>query len=99
MPDPIAFSGSPLDRAAIERRSPEWVSRQLADPAARFLPMHNLEPLVKLGDTRSLAWARGEMFDDVLPDRQPLLLGLDDGVAHFAVDVSPLPPHGTTPER
>jgi NAD+ diphosphatase len=64
--------------------------RQLADPAARFLPMHNLEPLVKLGDTRSLAWARGEMFDDVLPDRQPLLLGLDEGVAHFAVDVSPL---------
>ena len=64
MTDPIAFSGSPLDRAAIERRDPVWIEAQLADPAARFLPLCSLDPLVKLGETRALAWARAELFDD-----------------------------------
>jgi NAD+ diphosphatase len=90
MPDPIAFSGSPLDRAATKRRDAAWVERQLADPAARFLPLWNLDPLVKLGDERSLAWARRELFDDIGPAPLPLLLGIDEGVAHFAVDVSSL---------
>jgi len=85
---PIAFSGSPLDRAAQERRDPAWLAAQRADPAARFLPLYRLDPLVKLGDDRSLAWARGELFDDIDPPPEPLLLGLDAGVAHFAVDVS-----------
>ncbi len=88
MTDPIAFSGSPLDRAAIERRDPVWIEAQLADPAARFLPLCSLDPLVKLGETRALAWARAELFDDLDPRPKPMLLGVDDGIAHFAVDVS-----------
>ena len=88
MPDPIAFSGSPLHRAAIERRDPAWLADRLADSAARFLPLYELDPLVKLGDTRALAWARGELFDDLAVRPEPMLLGLEDGVAHFAVDVS-----------
>jgi NAD+ diphosphatase len=43
---------------------------------------------VKLGENHSLAWARRELFDDVEPAPRPVLLGLDGGVAHFAVDVS-----------
>jgi len=88
MSDSIAFSGSPLDRAAIERRDPAWIDGRLEDPAARFLPLHALDPLVKLGETRELAWARAELFDDLDPKPQPLLLGVDEGIAHFAVDVS-----------
>jgi len=88
MPDPIAFSGSPLDRAAIERRDPAWIEGRLGDPATRYLPLYELDPLVKLGEERALAWARRELFDDLDPKPEPMLLGLDDGVAHFAVDVS-----------
>jgi NAD+ diphosphatase len=98
MSDSIAFAGSPLDRVAVERRDSAWVEAQLANPAARFLPLHALDPLVKLGETRALAWARAELFDDLEPKPQPLLLGVDEGIAHFVVDVSkvaePLPTLG-----
>lgn len=90
MIEPIAFAGSPLDRCAVERRDASWVEGRLADPATRFLPLWNLDPLVKLGEQRSLAWARSELFDDVDLPARPVLLGLDEGVAHFAVDVSSL---------
>ena len=88
MPDAITFAGSPLDRSTLERRDAAWIERQLENDATRFLPLWRLDPLVKLGEERSLAWARRELFDDVEPAPQPVLLGMNDGVAHFAVDVS-----------
>jgi len=84
----LAFAGNPLDRVPVERRDPSWLESQLADPEARFLPLWKLDPLVKLGPPRSLAWARRTLFDDVDPAPQPLLLGVEQGVAHFSVDVS-----------
>lgn len=88
MPDPIAFSGSPLDRAAIERRDPAWLAGRLADPATRYLPLYELNPLVKSDEPRGLAWARSELFEELDPKPESMLLGVDDGVAHFAVDLS-----------
>jgi len=88
--DPIAFSGSRLDRAAVERRDAAWLESHRKHPASRYLPMWKLDPLVKLGEKRSLAWARWELFDDVEISHEPILLGVDEGVAHFAVDVSQL---------
>jgi NAD+ diphosphatase len=38
----------------------------------------------------ALAWARGEVRASMDPDVGPVLLGVQGGVAHFAVDVSPL---------
>jgi NAD+ diphosphatase len=90
MTDPIAFSGSPLDRSAIERRDPAWVERLLAAPATRFLPLFKLDPLVKQAEGPALAWARWELFEDLDPKPEPMLLGTDGDVAHFAVDVSGL---------
>ena len=88
MTDAITFSGSTLDRSSNQRRDHAWVERHLDDENSRFLPLWRLNPLVKLGDSRSLAWARWELFDSVVPAPTPLLLGIDDGIAHFAVDVS-----------
>jgi NAD+ diphosphatase len=88
MSESITFSGSTLDRSSNQRRDAEWIARHLDDDAARFLPMWKLNPLVKLGEQRSLAWAKFEMFDDVVPAPTPVLLGIDGDVAHFAVDVS-----------
>jgi NAD+ diphosphatase len=84
----LTFAGSPLDRETTRRRDPQWLEAQLADPASRFLPLWRLQPLVKSGATRALAWARREFFADLDPLPEPVLLGSHDGVAHFAVDVS-----------
>ena len=88
MTDPIAFSGSPLDRVSVERRDAAWLETLRADEATRFLPVWRLEPLVKLGEARRLAWATGALFDGLDPAPPTVLLGMKDGVAHFAVDVS-----------
>jgi NAD+ diphosphatase len=88
MPNAIAFAGSPLDRASAERRDRAWLRRQLEAEATRFLPLWRLQPLIALGSERRVAWARRELFADLSPAPEPILLGLADGVAHFAVDVS-----------
>lgn len=90
MNDPIAFSGSPLDRCANERRDPAWLEARWTDDATRFLPLYKLEPLIKQDGGPALAWARWELFEDLDPKPEAMLLGVDDDVAHFAVDVSVL---------
>jgi NAD+ diphosphatase len=86
--DPIAFSGSPLDRENLRRRKREWVEAQDRAPESRYLPLWQLQPLLKIGELRELAWAKREFFEDLEPQPEPVLLGTRDGVAHYAVDVS-----------
>ena len=86
----IGFDGSPLDRAGEKRRDEGWLARERASDAARFLPLWRLDPLVKAGEQRSLAWARWTLFEDLHPSPEAVLLGLADGAAHFAVDISTL---------
>jgi NAD+ diphosphatase len=84
----LVFAGSPIDREALRRRDHAWVDARLVDDASRFLPLWRLQPLVKTGAPRALAWARREFFAELAPSPEPLLLGSRAGVAHFAVDVS-----------
>jgi NAD+ diphosphatase len=86
----VLFSGSPLDREGQRRRDPKWVDAQIAHPDSRFLALARLEVLVKTGSDLQLAWARGEIRTSIDAEVGPVLLGTRDGVAHFAVDVSPL---------
>ena len=86
----IVFAGSPLDRVDRERRDPRWVADRMADAASRFLPFWRLDPLLKSGETRGLAWARRILFEDLDVVPEPLLLGVAEGIAHFAVDLSAL---------
>jgi len=90
MSEAIAFSGNPLDRSSMERRDPAWLAKQLADGSSRFLPVWRLSPLVKSGSARALAWARSEVRESVSDSVEPILLGVEGGVAHFALDVSGL---------
>jgi len=90
MSDPIAFTANPLDRASNQRRDAGWLEAQLRAESSRFLPLWRLQPLVELGDARKLAWARSSLLESVTPAPEPLLLGIGEGVAHFAVDVSSL---------
>ena len=88
MPESISYAGSPLDREALQRRRRDWVDAQRAADSSRYLPLYGLNPLVKLGGERTLAWARPEFFEDLEPAPEPVLLGTHDGVAHYGVDVS-----------
>jgi NAD+ diphosphatase len=79
----FAFDGSGLDRAAHLRGDADRMAALLA--MGRVLPIWRGKPLVQAGG--SLGW---------LPDGHPVLaqgraavfLGLDDGVARFAQDIS-----------
>jgi NAD+ diphosphatase len=84
----VTFVGSPLDREPVRRRDRVWLEARLADNASRFLPLWKLQPLVKHGTSRALAWARRDFFADLDPSPEPVLLGCLDDIAHFAVDVS-----------
>ena len=84
----LTFAGSPLDRETARRRDHTWLEARLADTRSRFLPLWRLQPLVKRGDARALAWARRDFFADLDPSPEPVLLGSLGDVAHFAVDVS-----------
>jgi NAD+ diphosphatase len=80
------FSGNPLDRAQQRRLDDTWLAGSLADPASRFLPLNGLDVLVKK-DGSGLAWARKGLLAKT-GGAVPVLLGLRDGAAHYAVDVS-----------
>ena len=83
---PHTFAGNPLDRAEYQRRDPEWLATREQDPASRLLPLRQLDVLLEGEDPAGLAWVRGDAAAGVEGPR--FLLGLRDGVAHFAVDVS-----------
>ena len=95
----ITFAGSYLDRADRLRRDAGAMARYLADPATRVLPFWQGKPLfdaTTLGP--GLVWlaATDPMLGDDADAR--LFLGLnDEGVAHFAVDLSGLVPPDTDP--
>lgn len=90
MAETITFSGSPLDRVSVERRDRKWLETLQADPATRYLPLWRLDPLVKKEEPRELAWATDALLEGLDEAPQAVLLGLADGAAHFAVDVSVL---------
>lgn len=83
------FGANPLDRAALARRDAGWLRERLDDPESRFLPLWKLDVLIKC-ESSSLAWARRALCDSADTEVGPVLLGLRDGVAHFAVDLSPV---------
>jgi NAD+ diphosphatase len=82
--EPNAFSGAELDRAADERKDPEWVAARRRDPRARA---------VLVGDAGVHVTAEREPRLALVPlagvdlHEPPLLLGVDDRGPVFAVDI------------
>jgi|SRR5262245_24016762 len=87
----IVFSGNPLDRAEPHRRDAAWLRERLCEEATRVLPVWRLSPLVRNGEPPRLAWATPALLDGRDAQPEPVFLGLLDGVAHFAVDLSDRP--------
>ena len=82
------FAGDPLDRADAERRDDRWIEERLARADSLFLPFWRLDPLATNGDAPTLAWQGNGILEHAVDGATPVLLGLRDDVAHFAVDVT-----------
>jgi NAD+ diphosphatase len=89
-PNPNAFTGSSLDRAAHHRRDRDWIARALAAADARIIPLHKARPFVTEDSGRiALGWLGAHARIQIAPaDATMLFLGLDRaGAAHFAIDI------------
>ncbi|MEM7689697.1 MAG: NAD(+) diphosphatase [Pseudomonadota bacterium] len=83
---PIAFAGSPMDRADNIRVDPEALGN-LMNWRARVMELDGLLPSVD--ETGGLIWGT---LADVDPETELVFLGMMDDKAHFA----PVPPQGST---
>ena len=89
---PNALTGSPLDRAGTSRANADWAAAHIADPASLFLPVwrgRNLMEPTPDGAHRAVFLAT-EAVSPLLADAAWSLMGLLEGVAVFALDVSAL---------
>jgi NAD+ diphosphatase len=85
------FSGNPLDRADALRRDEDALAKAEANPGSRYLPLWNLNVLITGNEGASaLGWLDQPDVDRLGMDVPTVFLGLGDGRAHFAVDVSAL---------
>ncbi|MCE2463399.1 MAG: hypothetical protein J4F46_05740 [Dehalococcoidia bacterium] len=82
------YSGNPLDRGDRERRDEGWISDRAKDPRSRFLPMQDLNVLISEGPQHGLGWLNQDDLGRLGVNTGAIFLGLSDGVAHFAIDVS-----------
>ncbi|MEA2420985.1 MAG: diphosphatase [Thermoleophilaceae bacterium] len=89
MTEPNTFSGAPLDRAGERRGDAQWVAALLAEPASRAVVVTGDGVLVEQGAEPRLARVP---LASVRSAPEPLLLGLEHGVATFAVDGTTLAP-------
>lgn len=87
----LPFTRNPLDRASTLREDEAWVQAQLESPASRFLLLSQLEVLTRASDHAQLMWLDSAQWAALGADGTPILLGLGQGAAHFAVDVTSLP--------
>jgi NAD+ diphosphatase len=83
------FAANPLDRVSALRQDPAWLEIQLTHSNSRFLALWRLEILTKK-EPRALAWGRGGLCASMDRGVGAVMLGLRDGAAHFAIDLSAL---------
>ena len=88
MPTPHIFAGNPLDRGERERRDEEWIRGKARDSASKFLPLWDSKVLIADTSQPELGWLDLSTLAESGFDWDPLFLGLQDEIAHFAVDLS-----------
>jgi NAD+ diphosphatase len=88
------FAGARLDRVTERRRDDAWVAALRADPTSRAVVAANGQVLAD-GDELALV----PLSEVGASSGEPLLLGLEDGRALFAVDADGLAPDALAPAR
>ncbi len=84
----ITFSGGTLDRAAHLRSDPEALGALQTKPNSRFMVLWRGKLLIDFGDAAKIVWMQptAEILNEAKAD--PIFLGLQDGAARFALDIS-----------
>ena len=85
----VTFGGSGLDRAAALRAQADEIARHSAAPGARLLPVWRGKPLFG-GD--GAGWLATNHPIVAEAREAPIFLGLEEGTARFALDISPWEP-------
>lgn len=89
---PNFLAGATIDRAAHRRKDEGWLAERLRDPETRVLPLWRSQNLV-VGEDEPRAAAISALEAAGLlaaEGAQPVLLGMLDGAACFALDLSAL---------
>jgi NAD+ diphosphatase len=84
------FAGNPLDRGDTQRRDQQWLEAQAEMPQSRYLPIWKLNILVEETAEIRLGWVGPDDIKRLSVKVEPVFLGLLEGIAHFAIDVSEL---------
>lgn len=82
------FAGNPLNRCDSLRRDATLLQQLADDPASRYLPLWNLNVLIE--NNGELGWLAQSEIARLHIDVPPVLLGSQDGIIHFAIDISEL---------
>jgi len=88
--NPHVFAGNPLDRSDVQRRDQQWLDAQATNPQSRFLPLWQLNVLIHAESETRLGWLSPTELMRLEIDIPPVFLGLLEGIAHFAIDISQL---------
>ena len=87
----IPFSGNPLDRVSEKRADLAWVESKRSDPTSLVLPMWRLQPFL-LGQEKGpleAGFLKPGLCEPLAASGAPcVLLGLENGNALFALDIS-----------
>jgi NAD+ diphosphatase len=87
-----AFSGMALDRGVTLRTDASWIARQIEAPTTRAVAASRDGVLLDGGPLPALVRRSLALRSDRLNGLEPILLGLEDGAALFAIDLDALSP-------
>ena len=94
----IHYADDTMDRVAMRREDPAWIDDRLRAPTTRFVAVaSSRHPFVRADTGARRPWflARSDV-EGSLPG-EPILLGVHEDVAYFAVDVTDAPPSFPAP--
>jgi NAD+ diphosphatase len=92
--NPNVFANSPLDRASHRRVDKEWLAAAFADKRSLFMPVWKLMPFLIKGreGKHEAGWITSELALALMrPGTTTIFLGINNDIAHFAIDVSTMP--------
>ena len=80
------FSGNPLNRGHIERRSEKWLSEATRDHSSRFLLFYGSKVGLLKHQETCLLRTNSQFIDDFNIQTTPIFLGLMNKKAHFVIN-------------
>ena len=89
----IHYADDTMDRVAMRREDPAWIDDRLRAPTTRFLAVASgRHPFIHADTGARRPWLLAGSDLEGSPPGDPILLGIHEDVAYFAVDVTDAPP-------